>query len=128
MRLTPMIATSGWLMTGVAAMPPSAPRLVIVIVEPVSSSRDALPVARGRRRAGAIRPRLPQIERLGVADHRHQQPAVGLRRDADMHGGVAVQHAGLVVVAGVDLRVRGGGVDQRADQERQQGQMLALAA
>ncbi len=34
MRLTPTIATSGWLITGVLAMPPSAPRLVIVSVEP----------------------------------------------------------------------------------------------
>ena len=37
-----MIATSGELMMGVDAMPPSFPRLVMVIVEPVSSSRVAL--------------------------------------------------------------------------------------
>src|SRR5581483_9226305 len=41
---TPRIATSGWLMIGVAITPPSAPRLVMVNVEPISSSRVALPV------------------------------------------------------------------------------------
>jgi hypothetical protein len=40
-RFTPMMATSGALMIGVLAMPPSLPRLVMVIVEPVSSSRFA---------------------------------------------------------------------------------------
>ncbi len=42
-RLTPTIAVSGGLITGVVTMPPSGPRLVIVIVEPVSSSRVASP-------------------------------------------------------------------------------------
>ena len=41
--LTPTIATSGELITGVETMPPSAPRLVMVMVEPVSSSRLAVP-------------------------------------------------------------------------------------
>ena len=52
MRLTPTMATSGALITGVVTMPPSAPRLVMVIVEPESSSRPALPV----RAASASRP------------------------------------------------------------------------
>src|SRR6476659_64556 len=43
-----------------------------------------------------------------------------------MYRRIAVQHAVLVVIAGVDLRMCCGGVDQRADQERQQRQMLAL--
>ena len=52
MRFTPMIATSGWLITGVVTMPPSAPRLVMVMVEPVSCSRVALPLrAASARRA-----------------------------------------------------------------------------
>jgi hypothetical protein len=41
-RLMPMMETSGALMIGVLAMPPSLPRLVSVRVEPVSSSRVAL--------------------------------------------------------------------------------------
>ena len=126
MRLTPTIATSGWLMTGVAAMPPRAPRLVTVIVEPVSSSRAALP-ARARRGQPAHFGRAsPQVERLGVAHHRHHQPGFGLRRDADMHGGVAVQDAGLVVVAGVDCGCSRERLDHRPHQERQQGQLLAV--
>jgi hypothetical protein len=42
-----------------------------------------------------------------------------------MHGSVTVQHAGLVIVAGIDLWVRGNGIYQRADQKWQQRQMLA---
>ena len=38
-----MIATSGRLITGVCAMPPSGPSEVTVMVEPDSSSRVALP-------------------------------------------------------------------------------------
>jgi hypothetical protein len=52
MRLTPMMATSGWLITGVVTMPPSGPRLLMVMVEPASSSRPALPLrAASARRA-----------------------------------------------------------------------------
>ena len=51
-RLTPTMATSGALITGVVTMPPRGPRLVIVIVDPESSSRVALPVrAASARRA-----------------------------------------------------------------------------
>ena len=50
-----MMATSGRLITGVVTMPPSAPRLVIVMVEPVSSARVALPsrAASARRSTSA---------------------------------------------------------------------------
>ncbi|MNL28825.1 hypothetical protein D3C87_1504880 [compost metagenome] len=55
MRLTPTIATSGALMIGVEAMPPSAPRLVTVRVEPLSSSRVARPArAASARRAISV--------------------------------------------------------------------------
>ena len=43
-----------------------------------------------------------------------------------MHRVVAVQDAGFIIKAGVDLRVLGDRVDDRADQERQQGQMTAV--
>ena len=46
----------------------------------------------------------PQIERLGVVQHRHHQPHRGLRRNAQVHGGVLCQHAGLIVKTRVDLR------------------------
>ena len=37
------MATSGWLIIGVAPSPPSRPKLVIVKVEPVRSSIEAVP-------------------------------------------------------------------------------------
>ncbi len=37
------MATSGWLMMGVCTTPPSVPSEVMVMVEPLSSSRLALP-------------------------------------------------------------------------------------
>ena len=103
-RLAPMIATSGWLITGVVTMPPSGPRLVIVIVEPVSSSRVALPSRAAAARRATSAARCPEVERLGVAHHRHDQAVRGLRGDAEMHRRVAMHDAGLVVEARVDLR------------------------
>ncbi|KAG1309241.1 hypothetical protein G6F62_014856 [Rhizopus arrhizus] len=52
MRFTPTMPTSGWLITGVVTMPPKGPRLVMVMVEPDSSSRPAVPL----RTACANRP------------------------------------------------------------------------
>jgi hypothetical protein len=106
MRLTPTMATSGWLITGVETMPPSLPRLVIVIVEPLSWSRVALPlraVSASRAIAGAG----PQVQRLRLAQHRHHQAGIGLRRHAEVHRVVQRQHAGFVVEARVDLRELG---------------------
>ena len=71
MRLTPTMATSGWLMTGVLTMPPSAPRLVIVIVEPLSSSRVALPLRAASASAGDLARRRP----TGPAPRRGAAPA-----------------------------------------------------
>ena len=93
-------------MIGVVTMPPSAPRLVMVIVEPVSSSRVALPVARRRGEPGDLGGACPQVERLGVPDHRHHQAAsvcVAMPRCTAL---VALDDAVVVVVAGVHLRER----------------------
>ncbi|MNC63736.1 hypothetical protein D3C75_1138840 [compost metagenome] len=57
-RLTPTIATSGVLTTGVLTMPPRAPRLVRVMVEPDSSSRLAL-LLRAALASREISPALP---------------------------------------------------------------------
>ena len=89
MRLTPTIATSGWLITGVVTMPPSAPRLVMVMVEPVSSSRVALPLraASARRAISAA-----LAHRSSASAWRTTgtiRPGVGLRGDADVHRAVA---------------------------------------
>ena len=69
-RLMPMIATSGALMMGVLAMPPSLPRLVSVIVEPASSSRVALLRARRFGHAPHLGGDVPQRPQLHVAHHR----------------------------------------------------------
>ena len=59
------------LMIGVEAMPPSLPRLVTVIVEPVSSSRGGLVGARAPRRRGGSRRR----DRAARATRRCAPPA-----------------------------------------------------
>ena len=92
-RLTPMMATSGGLMIGVAAMPPSAPRLVTVMVEPVSSSRRRF--ARPGRLAQAhdFRRQLPEILAFGIMDDRNQQSALRLRGNSHMNRVEAADHA-----------------------------------
>ena len=63
--LTPMMATSGALMIGVEATPPSAPRLVMVIVEPLSSASviDPSRAASARRAISAATPRCRALRR-----------------------------------------------------------------
>src|SRR3546814_11658382 len=54
-RLGPIIATSGRLITGVVQIPPSGPRKVIVIVDQLSPAEVTLPEigrAAGRARGG----------------------------------------------------------------------------
>ena len=55
-----MMATSGRLITGVVTMPPSAPRLVMVMVEPESSARVALPSRAGLGQALHLGGAVPQ--------------------------------------------------------------------
>ena len=75
-----------------------------MIVEPESSSRAALPsraaVGEARDFGGA----LPQVQRFGVAHHRHHQPLAVCVAMPEVHGRVAVHDAGVVVEARVDLR------------------------
>jgi hypothetical protein len=59
-----MIAISGALMIGVETMPPSRPRLVIVIVEPASSSFFAFPV-----RAPSDTRRISEVDAVVAHDH-----------------------------------------------------------
>ena len=68
----------------------------------------------------------PQVARLGVAQYRHHQAAVGLRRDADVHRAIAGDDAGIVVEARVDLRKFAHRQHDRARQQRQQREAAAL--
>ena len=47
----------------------------------------------------------PDVARFGMAHDRHDQPVRRLRRDADMHGCVAMHDARFVVEARIDLRI-----------------------
>ena len=78
-------------------MPPSAPSEVMVMVEPVSSSRVAVPALGGLGEAADLGGAVPEVARLGMAHHRHHQAGRRLRGDADMDAAVLVHDAGLVV-------------------------------
>ena len=105
--LTPMIATSGWLMIGVVATPPSAPSEVIVMVEPDSSSRVAVPALAASARRLSSAAAAPEIARLGVPDDRHDEARRRLRGDADMDAGVLMEDARFVVEERVQVRLVG---------------------
>jgi hypothetical protein len=117
-----MIATSGRLITGVLAMPPSAPRLVMVMVEPESSVRVAGAGARGLGQALHLRGALPQAARLAMADHRDHQAGRRLRRDADMDSTMPLERLHLVVVERVHLGKVGDRLDEGQHQEGHQGE------
>jgi hypothetical protein len=63
------------LITGVVTMPPSGPRLVMVMVEPDSSSRAGLAAARGFRQARDLASRWSTGPRLGVRSTGTIRPA-----------------------------------------------------
>ena len=77
-----MIATSGRLITGVEVIPPIGPRLEIVMVEPDSSSRAALPVRAASARRTISDASCHTLSDLGVADDRHHQAVGSLGRHA----------------------------------------------
>ena len=117
-----MIATSGALMMGVLAMPPSLPRLVTVMVEPLSSSRVALLL-----RAASLTRRISAASshsaaRLRIVHHRHLQAIGRLRGDAQVHRAVTHDHAALRVVVRIALRKVPQHAHQRERQERQVGE------
>ena len=102
--LTPTIATSGWLMTGVVATPPIAPSEVMVMVEPDSSSRVALPVCAASASRLTSAAQSQRSRASACLHHRHDQARRRLRGDADMDAAVAVDDAGLVVEQRVQRR------------------------
>ena len=60
--------------------------------------------------------------------HRHHQATRCLRGDADMNAAILVNHAGFIVVMGVERGLIGDRLDHCAHQERQQGQLRLVGA
>ncbi len=69
---------------------------------------------------------IPQVARLGVPHDRNHQPRGRVGGDADVHGVVAAEDAGLVVVERVDVGEGPHGPHHGQHQERQQGETRAL--
>ncbi|OIQ70906.1 hypothetical protein GALL_474800 [mine drainage metagenome] len=63
-----------------------------------------------------------------MANHRHHQAAIGLCCQPQVQRRKARQYTGIVIVAGVDFRVRTHRQHQGANQKRQQGQAATLLA
>ncbi len=71
-------------MIAVAITPPSAPRLVMVKVEPTRSSRVALPVRVAVGQPFDVAPELGERLAVGVADHRHEEAVLRRGGEADV--------------------------------------------
>ena len=118
-----MIATSGRLITGVVAIPPSGPSEVTVIVPPPSSSGFNFCMRAASASLANFGCELPDILVLGVTDHGHGQPCIGLCRHAKVDAPVARHRARVVVEARIEHGEVGQNVRHIADdQERQDRQ------
>ena len=106
---------------------PWLPMLVMVNVPPDSSSGLRSPRAGPRRDVGDRARQPGQRQVAGVVDHRRQQALLGVDREAEVLGVVVGDLLGVLVVAGVDVRVGLQRVDDRAGDERQVRQVDALA-
>ena len=120
-RCSPRMATSGWLMSGVTSTPPSLPALVMVKVEPRSSSGCERARSRGVREAPHVGVELLHRARVAAAHDRHDEAVVRLHGDAEV---VAVEEHDLVpleprVQLG-ELAQRQGGCAERPGDERGQ--------
>jgi hypothetical protein len=120
--LTPTIATSGALMTGVEAMPPSLPRLVTGDRRAHELVARRLVRARGLGHAADLCREVVERARLGVLHHGHLEAVRSLGRDADVHRGMAQDQVPLSVVQRVALREGLQHPHERGDKERQIGE------
>ena len=115
-RPTSRIATCGGLMIGVEYVPPTEPRLLIVNVPPCSRSRSNLPsrtvVGQLVDLGGDLRDALA----IGIAQHGHDQAALGVDGDADVDvllvDDLVVLHVDRGVEHRVPLERRGDGLDE----------------
>ena len=118
----PTIASSGWLMIGVAKTPPSGPILVSVQLPPLISSRAELTRAGALGLVGHLRRQLDHVLAVGVANHRHDQAFRGVNRDSDV---VVLLEQNLLlffVDRSVEDRVLLESRNQRLDKEGQKGE------
>ena len=84
-------------MIGVSNSAPRLPVLVSVKVPPPSSSGVILFVRVRSARSAILRAMPADAEVAGVVDDRHEQPALGVDRDAEVLGVVVGDRAGLLV-------------------------------
>ena len=114
-------------MIGVSNSAPRLPVLVSVKVPPPSSSGRDLVRAGPLGQVGDLARDPAEAEVAGVVDDRHQQPALGVHRDAEVLGVVVGDRAGLLVDRGVHRRVRLERLDGGLGEERQERELDALA-
>ena len=120
----PRIALCGMLRIGVDSSEPNTPPLVIVNVPPVSSSSVSLP---SRARVAYADDRLLDLaerQRIGVAQHRHDQAAIGRDGDADVV--VLVIDDVVAVDRGIDDREALQRLDAGLDEERHEAEPRAV--
>jgi hypothetical protein len=112
---------------GVKLVPPIPPSDEMVNVPPCMSFGPSLTVARLRRDRHELAAQLDDALAVGVADHRHDQPARGLVGDADV---VVALDDDRVLLGGqraIELRVLFERRDDGLDQERQQRDPVGVA-
>ena len=80
------------------------PRFEIVMPPPLISSSVSLLVARLLGQLLQLDGDLRDVLRVGVADHRHEQPAIGVDRDADVDVLLVDDLAALGIDRRVELR------------------------
>ena len=120
----PRIALCGGFRIGVDISEPNTPPLVIVNVPPVSSSSVIAPSRARVAKAPTRLLDLGEAARVGVAQHRHDQAAVGRDRDADVV--VLVIDDVVAVDRRIDDREASQRLDARLDEERREAELHAV--
>ena len=105
---------------GVVTNPPMAPSDVIVMVDPLNSSRVAVPSLAAAASSSDHHRTVPYVERFRMFDYWYHEACRCLCRDADMHAGMLVDDTLRVVKQRIQLGQVRDHSHHRAHQERQQ--------